>query len=296
MLGPNIGIKRMIVGGLCIVFAAAVWINGTDAGDLEGVYGELKWDKAAVDSDTGVTADSPVLLRVVEMYQYQSKDLNDDGEIDYEELMRGRGFSESHEPRIKVKGAFKTYKWYKNPQFPKGFNTRAFYGKAKISGVRLDQSLIRPLSNIPHKGLPDSTEINDVRFKKKHQAVRLTDLPSDGGKDYGLVLREDGTYTSSGAGDEWEVGDLRVCYYIVDKDTLGKFTACGTLEDGVLGPGKDDSPVFLYDTKVSAEEVAKQYEGSGRKITVIFLVIGILLAVWGVIAFIRSRSEEKSRA
>ncbi|MGN0709054.1 MAG: TMEM43 family protein [Anaerovoracaceae bacterium] len=292
MFSPKIGIKRMIVGALLVVFAIAILVSGGSAGDQKAVYGELKWDKAAKDSVTGVTADSPVLVRVVEMYQYKERDLNNDGEISYEELRRGKGFSQQHESSIKVQGALDTYEWYKNPSFPKDFRTKAFYGDVEINDVRLDESILKPLTSFTVRDLQDTATMSYVDFKKTHKAIRLQKLPTKGGRKYGLVARTDGTYTSPG--DDWRVGDLRVSYYIVDKKTLGKFTACGILEDGVLGPGKDDAPVFLYDRKVSAETVKKNYEdeqSDNKMIAIVVMIIGILLAGWGVFAFVKRKDS-----
>lgn len=250
--------KRVVF--LIVALLLVVWgvytlkRTGEDPGDIRAATGPIRVLEGAKDPDFGISVDSPVLIRKVEMYQY---------------VLRGntvsKDFSETHEPDQTVT-EFGSERRLSNPLFPSEPKSKVFCGSAEIgdSGLLLSEELLKTLGFGSY-----------INFSS--QPGKLPVAVGDGGKVFGLVPIDDMTY-GTGGGDYWEVGDLRVTWYMVDPEDLAEvYTAVGVVQDGVIGDGEHMSA--LYDREVDRDAAVEEYVTGDRKAGIGLIAVGAVVSV-----------------
>lgn len=148
------------------------------------VSGNITCDGKASDSYLNIECDSPILVRNVEMVQYN---LNDNGEKELvfaNYLIEGEGLD--------------------NPTFPEELNNEIFHGTIKMKDVELTDEQIECLV------------LNNSDDLKK-----IEELPSENGNVYGLIYK-DGAYLS--ASNDWKLGEIRITYYTMDIDESKEYS------------------------------------------------------------------------
>ncbi len=262
-----------LVGVAAVITAVAGFgaaIGGV--GDMELARGKFIVEAGAVDPDFGIETDGVILVRKVEMYQYK-----EDPSIDYYDT----GFYEEHMPSFTIKKRDRDVT-YSNPEFPEDMKTKVFCGKVLLgdSGLYVADEMLEKFNLESY-----------VDFKNEHTLERVTDLPVDRGNSYGLTLY-DGYYANGS--ESWEIGDLKVTFYVLMPEDDMVYTVAGDVHDGVIGEGREDNKAFIYDYEndFTSEDIAKKF---GRQ----NLYVGIGGAAVAVLCFIlsgRLKKEERKEA
>lgn len=246
---------------LCFIWSTTFW-NGSglfDSGEDEVYTDKLVVVSPALDEDFKINSHGPVLIRTVEMLQYYE---NGFGSIDTTWSSDDKFDVEIEENGRRVN--------YANPGFPKGLDSKIFYGDVTIgdNGPYVSDKLLTKL-----------TYGSYIDFESSGNVYQLTtSLPPGGGVKHGLELA-DGYYIS---GDGTCVGDLRVSFYTVDMTKFDKFTIAGVVDDGEIGPASNDL-IYFYDRVMSMDEISEKSEGDNKFNLVITTALTILLlfiAVW----------------
>lgn len=133
----------------------------------------------AVDDELGVTCDSAILVREVEMVQYYKYG---DGKVEL----------------VLANYPIESFDSYNNPEFPEDITSKIFFSSVKIGNNELSEDQIKSLV-----------------YSNQEELTKLRDLPEDVGNKYGLILN-DGAYIS--ASNEWKIGEIRITYYIMNID------------------------------------------------------------------------------
>ena len=287
----------LVIASICglpiIVIGIYFMIQAKNAGDVVSVEsGKLKVVEAPKDMLFDISMENPLLIRKVEMYQYcfvaeeQERSYDDGEQIEYKYYVEER-FSEREQKseRAYDNPDFKgTTKLYENPEFPEGLESKWFYGGTEIgdNGVRLSERQIG-------------------KFKSGGYMVKIPmeDMPVQSGKQFGLQLVSDGTY-SNGDEDKPQIGDIRVTFRIVDPEVLAHgFTAVGKTneENGITYIGGDFEGLLLTSENMTREEAIERYkEVSEDDGSLLFwLGIGIFIFVFLLSAVIIRFTEKLSK-
>lgn len=118
--------------------------------NYKNVNGKIEYSNNAVDDTFNVTMDAPILVRNVEMVQYNK---NEDGTVE-------KVFANYH---------IDSFDDYENPEFPSNLNTEVFYGDLSINGNILTDNIIREIAysdNTNKIQLNEIPEIENADFVK----------------------------------------------------------------------------------------------------------------------------------
>lgn len=169
----------------------------------ETISGKLYYSEKVIDPDFGIEVDSPILIREVEMVQYFK---NDNGDV---EMVFANYPIESFDEKT-------------NPEFPNYVTSEVFHEKLYINGIELSEGVIQNI-------------INSADIPK----IQLNDLPKDNGNKFNLV-EYNGAYVT--ASNNWDIGDIRVTFYYLDKDNIYNLT--GINNNGIFDAIENSIPML----------------------------------------------------
>ncbi len=199
-------------------------LDGFQPGDRVIVKGKLAWASEAKDDKFGFTADSPLLVRKVEMVQWY-KNVNDEVYLT---------LSDRELPSFEFGG-----KPYDNPTFPSSMPGKFFSSGVTVGGIRLGDDILAQLAGGRNMILSSSVATKPVE-----------DLPLELAEQFGLAKYE-GYYATPG--DEWALGDISVSFFYVDPSFYDEVTVCGTVgENGTLTFGENGR---MWDKAATDEEL-----------------------------------------
>lgn len=259
----------LVVSLLVVVFGIyTLNLSQKGPGEMEACTGALTVLEGARDPDFGISVDSPVLIRKVEMYQY----------VSHGSQTVTTDFSNNHEASQTVKelGQERTLH---NPMFPDEPKAKVFCGKVEIgdSGLLLSEKLLNKFSLI-----------NYVDFDRQPAKLPVSGL-ADGPRVFDLEPLDDYTYATPG-GDYWEVGDLRVTWYAVDPDDFAEvYTAVGAVEDGVIGA--EDHVCWIFDREVDPEDVIERFGTRNLWTGIGLIAVGAVAAVICLLPVLRKKGK-----
>lgn len=166
--------KILLISVVLIVIVVAFCLLS-----IKKTSGTFDYSSPARDDMFGVSVDSPILIRKVEIVQYYK---NEEGEV---ELV----FSNRH---------IDSFDEYTNPDFPEGIKSEVFYSKdIKFSKYDLSEEVIDVIVY--------SDNINKILvsdFKVDHDI-----------SEYNLVYTDGSLVTAS---NEWKVGEIKITYSYID--------------------------------------------------------------------------------
>ena len=264
-----------VVAIAVVLYGITVMFSSKDLPkDFVIVTGRLKVISQAKDGALNLTGMGPVIFRKAEMYQHiEQKSTSPKNYFTYDNPGFSNGPEGDFTAYVSNEEAWKDRyfgegesKDFKNPKFPEEFLNDSYggfwrkqagiYGTVEIGddGIRLDDSMLDLFRK--KEFWEDQKEIHLDKCM-----VPAYDTPEDAGKKYGLKLVGDGVYASRSDG-KWEIGDMRISYEVMDPKVLeGEFTAVGKLsEDNVLY--REDGKGFLFDKKLTKEEVLDKVESN----------------------------------
>lgn len=231
--------------------------NVTEAKDGDNIYaaGTPLVEKQPKDILTGVTAEGPVLVRQVQVYQYYL----------YDDICL-KSFCSEQKANIKYKGKDK----YENPQWPEELKSAVFLGKVTLNGVTLGEDFVYTLSSFDY----------DL-FENEHSYISI-EATTEFENSYNLKLHSDGCYYS-GDPDSPQIGDIKISYLSVGVNEFKEITAVGTYNNGII---THDGPACMFDSIKTVDEAAEIY-GRDHESTAYglyffgfcFLVIAIAVAL-----------------
>lgn len=143
------------------------------------IVGKFSYSSPARDDMFGVSIDSPILIRKVEMVQYCK---NEDGTV---ELV----LSNYH---------INSFDDYINPDFPSDIKSEVFYSEdIEFSGYNLSADVIK-----------------EIAYSKSIEKIEATDFQvNDDISEYNLVYTDGSLVTAS---NEWELGEIKITYSYID--------------------------------------------------------------------------------
>lgn len=150
------------------------------------IKGNVTCEGNAKDDMFEIEVDAPILVRTVEMVQYNK---NENGEV---ELVLSNYPIES-------------FDGYTNPEFPSDIVTAIFHGSIKVKDRELNEEEIKSLVYNSVEDLSPYVELNE-----------------DSCNQYGMILK-DGAYIT--ASNDWKVGEIRVSYSIMNIDPEKEYQA-----------------------------------------------------------------------
>lgn len=203
-----------------------------------------------VDTLTGVSADGYVLVRTVEMYQY-----NIQNDTVY------KMFLEYQNDNIEGKNG----ELYENPVFPDNIKNAVFFADAKLenTGIRISESYLDALYN-------KESMVSDAVSCEK-----LENITVQGYKDCG-----DGYFTKADS-QNWQIGDIRITYKYIPADSIESITICGMMKNGSITP-ENAAVSCVCDSVKSAQDIQSLIKGdydTAAKGLVFFGVVEVLIAV-----------------
>ena len=241
--------------------------DSSDEGKMIIAKGNLHNDSTITDPKMNVTAEGvSEMKRIVEMLQYQKKD-EESYSIDWFAYQCSSFAIETDEGN----------KRFINPKFPQDLQCINFYGKAILGDTGLslsDRHFIYLNLN------------NTDREKKIIKWVNYTDLPEDGGKQYGLTL-SDGYYKSSSNGKD-SIGDIRVSYQIQTIKNKPFITAIGIQNNGTLDQyayNTDHNVGHAFYGDLNKEEIKKAIKGNNMTAFVTAFIFGLIFILVGILCF-----------
>lgn len=246
----------LVIGVLLIAFGIYTLVLSLKGpGDIDVATGGLTVLEKPQDDRFGVTADGPILIRKVEMYQYIKEG---DKAV--------KAFSDKKERDFETK-----HDAYTNPKFPVNPKSDIFYGKVTIgdSGLLLAEDVLKPFTFLQYN-----------HFEKQPTRTVVSGL-ADGTPALGLFPVDDSTYGPKHA-PEWVIGDVRVTWYTVEPEALAaEYTAVGHIADGIIGDAEHIAE--LREGRLSRAEVAADFSTgnlwTGIGLIAAGLVFGVL-ALW----------------
>lgn len=119
--------------------------------NFKKVSGKIEYFNVATDDTFNVTVDAPILVRNVEMVQYNK---NEDGTVE-------KVFANYH---------IDSFDNYENPEFPSNLNTEVFYGDLSINGNILTDNIIR---EIAYSDNTDKIQLNEIPEIENPNFVKL---------------------------------------------------------------------------------------------------------------------------
>ena len=229
------------------------------AGDRVIVRGELTWESRPEDDLFLFSADSPALVRSVEMVQWY-RNVNDEVYLTlYAEKL----------PDFEFDG-----KSYVNPDLPASMPAKVFSGGVRVDGIPLSDEAVSQLTGGDRMILSSALRKADI-----------TDLPLETGEKFGLA-KYDGFYATPG--EEWTVGDISVSFYYVSPFFYDQVTVVGTVsEDGKLSLGEDGR---MWDKLATDEEIDALLRVSNGK-EILLCAGGGLLLLFSAFLFFRKRDH-----
>lgn len=252
---------------LCIislVFAVAGFNAGSrDLSDMSLVSGKVTVTKGAVDDELGVTTNAPVMIRVVEMYQY----------VKTSDKSYRKEYSDTHEPMIEVNGYT-----YDNPAFPSNIeNKKYFFGEAVIGddNLKIADELLTKFTFGSYIYFDDSYRSEDYRLPKKF--VDKT--------GYGLVMKN-GMIQSNDSSET--VGHIRIRYYTGYPRKNQVFTVHGNIDGDTIGT---ESISAIYDRAMDESELEKLNEEFSSSNNTVGIVASIFTVIFLGIA-LRSMTRD----
>ena len=144
------------------------------------IKGNITAEGNTIDNELDIACDSPILVRNVEMVQYNK---NESGEVEL----------------VLANYPIESFDSYTNPEFPENISNKIFHSSIYINGTELTDE-----------------QIECLVYNNQADLMKLTDLPEHNGNIYGLVLN-DGSYIS--ASNDWKLGEIRITYYTMNIDT-----------------------------------------------------------------------------
>ncbi len=199
-------------------------LSGMEAGEHVIVKGKLTWNGETQDDMFLFTADSPALIRSVEMVQWY-RNVNDEVYLT---------LSDKKLPDFEHEG-----KTYANPDFPTHIVGKVFSSGVKADGIPLSDASVAQLSGGSNMILSSAVA-----------TTAIEDLPLETGEKYGLA-KYDGFYATPG--EDWALGDIVVSFRYVDPSFYDTVTVFGTVtEDGKLDITGDGR---TWDKDMSDEEI-----------------------------------------
>lgn len=146
---------------------------------IKKIDGKFKYTSPAKDDKFGVSFDSPILIRKVEMVQYHK---NDDGNV---EMV----FSNYH---------LDSFDEYVNPDFPDDIHSEVFYSEdIQFSQYKITADIIKVIA---YDDNISKVDVNDFQLER--------DI-----SEYGLVYSEGALVSAS---NEWKVGEIKITYSYID--------------------------------------------------------------------------------
>lgn len=209
---------------------------------------------APVDRATGVTAESCVLVRNVEMYQYVIS-----GDTVYKQ------FCAYQNDDIKGKNGEK----FVNPAFPDNMHNAVFFGDVRIkdTGISVCPDFLNALLE-KESGVRDSLEISVLENLKIK----------------GYVYNDDGFYYSTPDPSKPEIGDVRISYSCIPEDSLKCITVCGRMNNGRISDG-NTGITYVSDCSETADELLSEINSDAQTAAEGFLYLGIIQFSVAVITF-----------
>lgn len=259
-----LGLLLVIVGGVLVLLGIIkksniVLYDGTTDLSSDKTYvfkGQLNVIEGAKDPDFQIDTDSPVLVRNVEMVQYYK------GENGVRTVLANYPIESFEDNGTE----------YNNPAFPDDVTTKIFYGTVTLDKDNhvLDGNALKPLS-------ANEYEFFDKAIEKE----TITELPEEAGNRYNLTYHDDAYVTAS---DEWSIGEIKVTFLKVRKDSLDDFTVAGKLtSDGKITPVNSKKGIpLVFNHDVSINEINSLIYGR-QIINYCLIGLGILICVIGLL-------------
>jgi hypothetical protein len=234
-------------------------LEGLEPGDRVLVKGKLQWKGNAEDDKFLFTADSPALVRTVEMVQWY-RNSNDEVYLTlYDRKL----------PDFEDGG-----KTYTNPDLPADMTSKVFSGGVSADGIPLSAEAVSQLAGG-----------NRLVLTSAVSTVKIEDLPLETAEKFGLAKYE-GFYATPG--EEWKLGDIVVSWKYVDPSFYDTVTVYGEVtEDGRLGLGEDGR---IWNKDASIEEIDAVIRTDNTRKIIICAVCGALLLLISLV-LLRERKQ-----
>ena len=259
---------------LCSTAEAVTVENGQTSADNEGrlIYatGSPVISTQPQDPLTDFTADSLVVVRKAEMYQYWT-----DGNTVYS------GFRSGYEGNIEGNG-----ETYSNPAFPDEIKETCFIADASVDGgnLRLNEDAIWTLAG----GDLYSTVL-----------VPADDLSACKG-DYAATVAkdEDVTYLFSGKNyDAPEIGDVRICYLYLPADSAENISILGVQQDSAVCRNESGDMAYVSPLTETYDDIISNSFGSHESASFALKVLaGVMLAAAVIIYLVKNGFSGKKKA
>lgn len=153
------------------------------------VKGKIETSGNASDNELDISCESSILIRNVEMVQYNK---NDNGEVEI----------------VLANYPIESFDEYTNPSFPENITTKIFHSSIMLNGNELTEE-----------------QIESLVYNNQDDLIQLVDLPENNVNIYGLMLK-DGAYIS--ASNDWQIGELRITYYTMNIDSNKEYSVIKT--------------------------------------------------------------------
>lgn len=242
-------------------------INVSDISKYENktvcAYGKPVVTQYPKDNTFGVTCESCILVRNVEMYQYVLS-----GDTVY------RQFSSVQQSDVKGKNGEK----FINPSFPENMKTASFFGDVTLgeSGVSVSPDFINALYN-KESGVSDNVRIEVL------DKIEIKGLNPCG----------DGYFTKSDP-ENPEIGDVRVRYTYIVPDSIENVTVCGLLKNGVITAADTDIS-YSADCIKNAGVLLGEIKSDAALASDGFIKLGVIEFTVAAIVFIVKTVKKKNK-
>ncbi len=264
MRGNIMSLKRImaLLGAIAVVLLGMYMalLGARGPGDIQVHSGPLVIQKGATDPDFGITVNSPILIRNVQMYQY----------IEDGDGIR-KSFSSYHEPDVETE-----LLTFSNPEFPAEPREALFFGEVAIGEdeLLLSNELVGKFALDAYIYFRDQPPKSLVEVRGHDEVFGLEPVSRH--------------YYASSAGKPWRIGDVRVRWFAVNPANFAPlYTVAGTVQDGIIGDY--DQVANLYDREIDLATVTEEF-GTGNFWTgIILIVVGVVGAFFVLLPTIKEK-------
>lgn len=274
------GIIYMIVG--ILLFGLAIWLNGVDnqvADELRNNFidissdvvdtkyndllvatnGSISYEKGALDTDLGVSVDSVVLKRNVEVFVWVEEEQHENGQTSYV-------YKKKWSNELIDSSKFKFQERYENPK-KIDYASKSFYA-----------------SNV-HLGL---FTLGEANLDSLNKATKL--VPDISKKKLPKGYQISGDYISNSKNiDSPEVGDIRISYtYSPDKNISVLAKQKNNTFDYYVTKNKSKVNITLSGIKTGSE-IIDGFDKTNYVRNNLFVLASLIFITIGIICFLRKK-------